>query len=109
MADTATQKTPQMVRKKSGVDSAKKNVKSKASDAKSKVPASDAPEQPEFDEHTDSGVDGLTTSNDEAEDKEEEEESSSEVLPVGSVNGKGGKSKFWEHFAPASLVLFLKK
>lgn len=93
MADTAqAPKTPQMVRKKSGIDSAKKSVKSKAPDAKSKAPVSEAPEQPEFDEHTDSGVDGLTTSNDEAEDKEEDEESSSEVLPVGSVNGKGGLS-----------------
>ena len=92
MADTATQNTPT----KGGVQ---KNVKSKVSDAKNqagdtKRDAQDAAQDAgtndgtQYDEQTDSGVDGLQTSNDEG-GKDDDEDEASEVLPAGSVDHNG--------------------
>jgi hypothetical protein len=94
MADTATQQAPEIARKASGVgsttDSAKKNIKSKATDAKSQVEGTDNGTNNELEEQTDSGVDGLTTSAEEDnKSQEEEDDEASEVVPAGSVNKNG--------------------
>ncbi|KAG9236848.1 hypothetical protein BJ875DRAFT_455344 [Amylocarpus encephaloides] len=102
MADATKSDPPKMLRKKSGVNSKKdatqKQLKSKTSDAKSEAPgvktldekATSAPSQPEgadnktateYQDQSDSGVDGLTTSDDDDE--------ASEVALAGSVNAKG--------------------
>jgi len=94
MADTATQNVPSTPQKNTGVESAKnsaqKTANSKVTDAKTQAP--DAPTengtQNDFEEQTDSGVDGLASSNGE-EDKGEADDEASEVLPAGSVNSKG--------------------
>ncbi|EPE30792.1 hypothetical protein GLAREA_03759 [Glarea lozoyensis ATCC 20868] len=104
MADTATQNVPSTPKKNTDVestkDSAQNTANSKVSDAKTQAPDADPTENGtqnnEFDEQTDSGVDGLASSNGEAEKeegddeaKEEADDEASEVLPAGSVNSKG--------------------
>lgn len=93
MADTETQQAPEISRKTSGVGSttasAKKNIKSKATDAKSQAQGTDDGTNNELEEQTDSGVDGLTSSAEEDNKIQEDDDEASEVVPAGSVNKDG--------------------
>jgi len=95
MADSATQNVPSTPKQNTDVESTKntpqKTVNSKVSDAKTQAPDAEPTEngtQNDYDEQTDSGVDGLASSN-EGGEKEEADDEASEVLPAGSVNNKG--------------------